>query len=64
LHDLLLEQGTIPSKVELKNCITNDFIADANNFNKEAVKQDAENYDLKEENTVILKKLGLDEMGW
>lgn len=64
LQDILFEQGTIPKKVPLEECITNEFIDDINNFDKAAVDQDAMNYTLKAENQEILKKLGLNEYGW
>jgi hypothetical protein len=64
LQDLLYEQGTIPKKVPLEECITNEFIKEINNFDKKAVEKDAKSYKLKPENLEKLKKLGLNEYGW
>ncbi len=64
LRDILYEQGTIPRKVALEDCITNEFIDEINNFDREEVKQDAMNYKLKPENSQKLKELGLNEYGW
>jgi NitT/TauT family transport system substrate-binding protein len=64
LEDLLYEQGTIPKKVPLDQCITNEFIDGINDFDREAVKRDAMSYKLKPENLKKLKELGLNEYGW
>jgi NitT/TauT family transport system substrate-binding protein len=64
LRDILYEQGTIPEKVALEECITNEFIEEINNFDKAAVEQDAQNYELKPENLEKLQEMGLNEYGW
>ncbi len=64
LQDILFDQGTIPKKVPLEECITNEFIDEINNFDRAVVKQDAMNYKLKPENQEKLKTLGLNEYGW
>ena len=64
LQELLFKQGAIPKKVELEDCITNEFIDEINAFDRESVKEDAENYELRAENQEILRKLNLNELGW
>jgi NitT/TauT family transport system substrate-binding protein len=64
LEDILYEQKTIPKKVPLEQCITNEFIKEINNFDRKAVERDAKNYKLKPENLEKLKKMGLNEYGW
>jgi NitT/TauT family transport system substrate-binding protein len=64
LEDLLFEGGTIPKKVPLDQCITNDFIKDINKFDKKAVEKEAKAYKVKPENAKKLKELGLNEYGW
>ena len=64
LQDLLYEGGTIPQKVALEQCITNQFIKDINTFDKKAVEKEAKAYKVKPENAKKLKELGLNEYGW
>jgi NitT/TauT family transport system substrate-binding protein len=64
LEDLLFEAGTIPKKVTLDQCITNDFIKEINKFDKKAVEKEAKAYKMKPENAQKLKDLGLDQYGW
>jgi NitT/TauT family transport system substrate-binding protein len=64
LRDILYEQGTIPAKVDLNKCITNEFIDEINDFDHKAVEQEAKAYTLKPENKEKLKAMGLNEYGW
>jgi hypothetical protein len=64
LRDILYEQGTIPAKVDLDECITNEFIDEINNFDREAVRRDATSYELKPENIEKLNAMGLNQFGW
>jgi len=64
LRDILYEQGTIPQRVDLDECITNEFIDDINDFDRSEVERDAKNYTLSAENQAKLEKMGLDRYGW
>jgi NitT/TauT family transport system substrate-binding protein len=47
--DTVFELGQIDTHLDANNVVTNEFIAEANNFDKEAVRQDAANFEVDSE---------------